>query len=241
MNILGIIPARSGSKGILCKNIQKLNNKPLLAYSIVAAKKSKLVNRVIVSTDDQKIASIAKNFGAEVPFLRPKNLASDKTQQIDVIKHVLKKLDKQENYVPDIVINLQPTSPLRTSNMIDKSIILLRKTNATSVLAVKKIKTHPYRAFWLPKKYLKPFRKDFLKFYQRQMFPPCYYPTGAIYTFWYSNLKKYNNIYGPRILPLKSNKPEVNIDVDSVFDFFVAEMILDKWNSFLKHRKTMFQ
>ena len=231
MNILGIIPARSSSKEILCKNIQKLNNKPLLAYSIVAAKKSKLVNRVIVSTDDQKIASIAKNFGAEVPFLRPKKLSQDTTPTLDVIIHSLNYLSKYESYKPNIVTLLQPTTPLRTENEIDSSIKLLKKTKSDIVLGVQKIKTHPFRAFWLKRKYLKPFKTNFLKYHQRQKFPIYYYPTGSIYTFWYKNLKKYDHIYGPKIYPLILDN-EINIDIDKLFDLFIAEMKIKNWNSY---------
>jgi len=145
--VLAIIPARGGSKSIHKKNIRKLYQKPLIEYSIICAQKSKYVNRIIVSTDDRKIANISENAGAEVPFLRPKKLSTDNSKTLDVTKQVLEFLDAKESYKPDIITHLQPTTPFRTSAMLDKSIQMLQNSNATSVLGVKKIKTHPYRHF----------------------------------------------------------------------------------------------
>ena len=230
--VLAIIPARGGSKSIHKKNIRKLYQKPLIEYSIICAQKSKYVNRIIVSTDDRKIANIAEKAGAEVPFLRPKKLSADNSKTLDVTKHVLEFLGAKESYKPDIITHLQPTTPFRTSAMLDKSIQMLQNSNATSVLGVKKIKTHPYRAFWPSQKYLKPFKKNFLKFHQRQLFPECYYPTGSIYTYWHKTLEKYGTIYGPRIKPLVVGENEISLDIDSPFDFFVCEMILRYWKKF---------
>lgn len=229
MKILAIIPARGGSKKIPKKNIKKLNGKPLIYYSINNAKKSKLINRVIVSTDDIKIAKIAEKYGAEVPFLRPRKISGDTAKTIDVIKHTLKFLEK-ENYKPDIITILQPTTPLRKTTTLDKSIKILKKEKPDIVLGVIKIKTHPYRSFWLKNKSLKPFRKDFLKFHQRQSFPECYYPTGGIYTFWNETIKKYGHMYGPKIRPLIMEKNEPVIDIDTEFDFYIAETYLQKKN-----------
>ena len=234
--ILAIIPARGGSKSIPKKNIKNLFNKPLLEYSINCAKNSKYVTRIIVSTDDKKIATIAKKAGAEVPFLRPKKLAKDDSKTIDVIKHAVEFLDLSESYKPDIITHLQPTTPFRTTSQLDKSINLLINSRATSILGVKKIKTHPYRAYWSSKKYLTPFKKNFLDYHQRQSFPDCYYPTGEIYVYWYNTLKKYGTIYGPKILPF-IDKNSINIDIDTPFDFFVSEMKLRHWENFEKKMK----
>ena len=233
MNVVAIIPARGGSKRIPKKNIKKLNEKPLIYYSIKNAKSSKLIDRTIVSTNDKKIAKIAKDLGAEVPFLRPRNISNDKAKTIDVVKHTISFLEDQ-NYIPDIITILQPTAPLRSTITLDKSIRILKKENPDIVLGVAKIKTHPYRSFWLKGKYLQSFKKDFLKFHQRQRFPDCYYPTGAIYTFWNKTLKKYGNMYGPKIRPLILQKDEINVDIDNLFDFFVAE-------SYLQKRKKIFR
>jgi len=228
MNILAIIPARGGSKGIPQKNIKKLYKRPLIEYSINAAKSSKKINKIIVSTDNEKIAKISKSLGIEVPFLRPKKISADNSQTVDLIKHTIKKLKKNE-FVPDIITILQPTSPFRTSHMIDKSINLLKKTDATSVISVTEIKKHPFLWFEIQNEYLKSVKKDAHKFYQRQLFPKIFYPTGAIYTFWTSTLTRYNSIYGPKIKPMIVKDEMQNLDIDDNFDFFVAEMGMKYW------------
>ena len=128
MNILAIIPARGGSKGIPHKNIQNLAGKPLIAYTIIAAKKSKLIDKIVVSTDDKKIAKISEACGIEVPFLRPKNISKDNSSTIEVVKHTLEFLRTNQDYIPDMIIVLQPTSPLRTTRLIDNAIKILRRT-----------------------------------------------------------------------------------------------------------------
>ncbi|MHA7646445.1 acylneuraminate cytidylyltransferase family protein [Nitrosopumilus sp. S4] len=230
MNILGIIPARGGSKGIPQKNLRKILGKPMLQYSFDAAKKSQ-INKILVSTDDKKIAQFAESQGIEVPFLRPKKLSRDTAKTFDVINHTLNYLLKIEDYTPDIVIILQPTSPLRTKEMIDKSIKLLKNKNTTSVISVSKVKTHPSSSFSYDGKFLKPLRKDFKKFDRRQQYSPVYFPTGAIYTTWNTTIKKYMTIYGPRIKPLITEQ-EFSVDIDTKFDMFIAEMTLHYWKNF---------
>lgn len=234
MNILAIIPARSGSKGIPQKNIRLLNGKPLIEYPINCAKKSKLVNRIIVSTDSEKIAKIAKSAGADVPFLRPKEISGDKASQLDVLKHTLDFLEKTESYIPDIITWLHATNPFTTPDTVDRSIKMLKKSKTDLVLGVFEIHTHPFRSFLLKGKYLKQFRKDFDKYYQRQLYPPLYFPTGDIYTFWYSSYKKHGKIFGPNIIPLIYKNDEISLNIDTPFDLFVAEMTLKHWNKFKK-------
>ena len=187
--------------------------------------KSKKINRIIVSTDNLHIKKIAEKFGAEVPFLRPKKISQGKSSTLDVIIHALTYLSNHESYIPDIVTLLQPTTPFRTTEMIDLSIRMLQRSNADIVLGVKISKNHPFRSFW-HKKFLKPLKKDFLKYHQRQLFPTNYYPTGEIYTFWTKNLTKFNHIYGPKIVPLISKKNQISIDIDNPVDFFIAEQIM---------------
>lgn len=232
MHILAIVPARGGSKEIPLKNICKVAGRPLLEYTIVAAKKSKYLDRIIVSTDNNKIAKIATSLGAEVPFIRPKNISRDDSSTVDVVKHALDFLSL-ESYIPEIILVLQPTSPLRTTTMIDKSIMLLQNSNATSVLSVSKIKTHPYASFWLKNEYLHPFKSDFKKYHQRQKYPDLYYPTGAIYTFRYDTLKQYDSFLGTRILPIIVEQ-ENSVDIDSKFDLFISEMSMLYWKKFKK-------
>lgn len=230
MNILGIIPARGGSKGIPLKNIKKICGTPLIEFTINSAIKSKKVNRIIVSTDNKKIAKISQSLGAEVPFLRPKNISADSSSTIDVVKHAIKKLQK-DDYVPDIITILQPTSPFRTYEMIDSSIELLKKSKATSVISVEKIKKHPFSSFWLYDQNLKHFRKDFSKFHQRQLLPKLFSPTGAIYTLWLSTLMKYDSLYGSRIKPMIIDNEIINLDIDNDFDIFIAEMYKKYWKN----------
>lgn len=117
MKILALIPARGDSKGIPNKNIQKIGGKYLIEYTINSAKRSKLIDKIIVSTDSKKIASISKKLGAEVPFLRPKKISIDKSPTIEVIKHTLGFLSNNQFYVPDIILLLQPTSPFRSKDL----------------------------------------------------------------------------------------------------------------------------
>ena len=119
LTFLGIIPARGGSKGIRNKNIRAFAGKPLIAYAIDAAKKSRYLSRTVVSTESEEIARVAKEYGAEVPFLRPKELAEDTSKVFDAIAHLLEKLKTDEGYAPDYIVLLQPTSPLRTAKDID--------------------------------------------------------------------------------------------------------------------------
>jgi len=230
MKVLAIIPARGGSKGIPLKNIKKLSGKPLIEYTINAALKSKKINKIIVSTDNEKIARISTSLGVEVPFLRPKKISSDSSNTMDLVKHTIKKLEKYK-FIPDIITILQPTSPFRTTQMIDKSIDMLIKSNSTSIISVSKMKKHPYSSFWFCDKYLKPFKSDFLKFYQRQLFPELFYPTGGIYTFWTSTLTNYNSLYGPKIKPMIINNEIINLDIDDNLDFFIAEMCKKYWKN----------
>jgi CMP-N,N'-diacetyllegionaminic acid synthase len=237
VNILAIIPARGGSKGILMKNIVPLAGKPLISYTINSTKKSKFITRVIVSTDNEKIAKIAKKFGAEVPFLRPKKISGSNASTKDVIKHALDYLKKEESYIPDIVVLLQPTSPLRKNETIENAIKKFKREKPDILLEVSTIKSHPYRAFLPNGKFLKPFKKDFLKYHQRQLFPTMYYPTGELYIFWTQNFKKYKNIYGPKILPIVKPKNEISNDINNLFDLFISEMTIKYWKQYQKQFK----
>ena len=239
MKVLAIIPARGGSKSIPSKNIQKLGKLPLIAHTIKSAKSSKEVNRIIVSTDNKKIAKIAEQYGAEVPFLRPKKFSRDSSSTLDVVQHAIQFLQKVENYTPDIITILLPTSPFRPPNLIDESIKLLKNTKATSVVSVHKTKTHPFKAFLPENGFLKPFKRDYQKYYQRQKLPHFYHTTGTAYTFWFNTLKKYGHYYGPRMKPLISYNDEMNVGIDNVFDFFIAEMTLKYWKTYPKKFKSI--
>ncbi|MDD4271852.1 MAG: acylneuraminate cytidylyltransferase family protein [Patescibacteria group bacterium] len=136
MEFLAIIPARGGSKGIPHKNIRKFNGRPLISYTIAQAKKSKFITRVAVSTEAENIAAISKKYGAEVPCLRPKSLAKDNSKAVDAVLHLLDYLKTKENYVPDYIVALQVTSPMRLVEDIDGAISLLLKRKADAVVSL---------------------------------------------------------------------------------------------------------
>lgn len=183
LRVLGLITARGGSKGIPRKNLAELGGRPLIAHTIAAAKGSRLLTRCIVSTDDEDIAEAAQEYGADVPFLRPKNLAKDASSSIDVAKHALQWLKKGDDETYDYVMILQPTSPLRTSDDIDACIRLAAKTKADSVmsmvalpdLSIEKLKT--IKNGWI-QPLLKPEGKQSA---HRTTLPPVYKRNTAIY------------------------------------------------------------
>jgi CMP-N,N'-diacetyllegionaminic acid synthase len=144
--ILALIPARGGSKGIPGKNIMEINGKPLISYSILQAIESKHINRVIVSTDDEKILQVSKDWGAEAPFLRPVEFAQDMSSDIEVFKHALLWLQRNENYQPDLVVHLRPTGPVREVAKIDHAVEkLLENSEADSLRAVSLASQTPYK------------------------------------------------------------------------------------------------
>jgi CMP-N-acetylneuraminic acid synthetase len=234
MEILGIITARGGSKGIPKKNLRKISGVPLIEYTIKAARKSTKIKKLIVSTDNQEIIKHSQKLGVEVPFKRPAKYSKDNSLSIDVISHALQFLKKRENYQPDIVVLLQPTSPLRDPLNIDKSVNLLKKSKSSSVVGVFPMKQYPQKAFLLDKNnFLIPYAKNQNKYSQRQNIPSFFYPSGSLYTFWTKTLLTSGNIYGKKIKPLMVSKEE-SIDVDEPFDLFLVEMILKHWNSYKK-------
>jgi len=229
---LCIIPARGGSKGILMKNIRTFGEKPLIAHTIDIAKKCKLFDKIVVSTDNKKIQKISESYGGTVPILRPKKFSSDTSSTFVVVKHMLNFLDKHESYNPDMVIILQPTSPFRNVKMIKNSVNLLKNLPGSSVISVAKVKEHPSISFSKKGGYLKPIEKNFEKFSNRQKRSLLFHPTGAIYTFWTKNINRYKSIYGKKIIPLIVNEKEFNLDIDDPYDFFVGEMQLKYWKKY---------
>lgn len=179
--ILGIILARGGSKGIKDKNIVKFGNKPLIKWTFDAAKKSKKINKLILSTDSKKIASLAKKNKIEVPFLRPKKFAGDKSKSIDAIEHAIKFFQKQK-VVFDYVLLLEPTSPLRTTLDINKSIELIIRNKADSLVSICRVdEINPSFLFKKKNKRLQPLEKKISNHLRRQDVEPIYFLEGTIY------------------------------------------------------------
>ena len=230
MHILGLITARAGSKRIINKNIKKLNNKPLISYTFDAAQKSKLLDKVILSTDGEKIASLAKNFNRiDVPFRRPEYLSRDDTKSYPVIKHAVKMYEKKFKK-PDVIVLLQPTSPFRTHLHIDRSIRKFLNTKNDSLVSIRKIKFNNKLDYYMSsnKSQLsivknKNFRKNKpLHIYQRN---------GGIYIFTYKCLMFKKSIYGDKVLGYLMNAND-SIDINNMKDWDRATKLLKK-TSFL--------
>ena len=148
LKILGIIPARGGSKEIKRKNLLKIGGKTLVELAIKSAKKSKLLTRIILSSEDKEILKIAKKAGVEIPFIRPKKLAKDNSSTFSVLKHAVKWLEKNENWRADIIVLLQPTTPFRKGTHIDAVVKLLLKSRSDAATTIKKVS---YPSHWLLK------------------------------------------------------------------------------------------
>lgn len=204
--IIAIIPARGGSKGIPRKNIIDLAGHPFIAYSIIAAKLSKLIDRVIVSTDDEEIAKIALKYKAEVPFLRPKEFAKDSSPDIDFVRHAIDWLKENENYQPEYLVHLRPTTPLRESELIDKAIEeIMNKEEATSLRSAHELRESPHKFFQIKHGFFAGlFPKDSRLDYHnlpRQSFPSAYHPNGYVDVLKTKTIIESNVLHGDKILP----------------------------------------
>lgn len=230
--ILAIIPARGGSKGIPRKNIRDFAGYPLIAWSIAAGKQSKLVTRVIVSTDDEEIASIARQYGAEVPFLRPVELAQDNTLDLPVFEHALKWLEEIEGYKPEIVVQLRPTSPIRPRGCVDNAIsILLEHPRADCVRGVVPAGQNPHKMWRIsrPDGPMSPLLEvpGIEEPYNapRQILPPIYWQTGHIDAIRTSTITRKSSLTGNKIYPLIID-PRYTVDIDNLSDWAKYESIV---------------
>lgn len=201
--ILAVIPARGGSKGIPKKNIRSIAGKPLIAWTIEAAKASRLINRCVVSTEDRRIAGIARACGAEV-LTRPKSLSGDRTPTLSVLQHALARLPA------DIVVLLQPTSPVRSHGLIDSCIRKFIRGGYDSLATGFICRYLPYGKNTLP----------------RQLIPGFFYDDGNVYVI-KANLIKKGDRYGKRIGKMLTTRAE-NVEIDEPFDFWLAEQLLKK-------------
>ena len=213
-NVLVVIPARSGSKGIKNKNIKIIKGKPLFFHTIDYAKKSKIVDNIILSTDSKKYAKMAERYGLEVPFLRPQNISQDYIQDFYVIKHALV---NSENYYKkkfNLIVLLRPTSPFRQHGLIEKSIsLLINNINSTSVRSVYKVSEHPYRSWIKKDKFITGFVNDVFEPFNipRQKLPKIYFQSGDIETIKRKTLFK-GSVNGKKVIPLIIKKKSLDID-----------------------------
>lgn len=225
MKNIAIIPARSGSKGLKDKNIKMLNNKPLISYTIEAAIKSRLFDEVYVSTDSEKYAMIAREFGANVPFLRSQNLSSDTSSSMDVVKEALLKY-KFCGKEFDTVAILQPTSPLRKKGDIINGYYLLEKKNANAIVSVSEVDHSPLWCNVLPEdNSLENFLNDELVNMPRQSLPIYYRINGALYIAKTDYIVNTNNFYKEKCFAYIMPK-ENSVDIDDLFDFHIAEALI---------------
>lgn len=222
---LAIIPARGGSKGIKNKNIKPLLGKPLIAYTISEARKSCVIDKIIVSTDSPAIRDLAVKLGAETPFLRPARLAQDKTPMYPVVKHAVEFLEhKGENF--EIIVVLQPTSPLRKAADIDGAITKLLTLRADSVVSLCLTEHSPYWMRVIRKGKVCPLMRA-RQYSRRQDLPKVYRLTGAIYATRRDVLFKHEAVAGGNTVPFIM-PGERSIDIDTELDFKSAEIILGK-------------
>lgn len=223
MSVLAIIPARGGSKGIPRKNIKKLNGKPLIGWTIGAAKEAHCIDRIVVSTEDDEIASVAKGLGADVPFLRPAELAKDDTPGIDPVLHAIDQMPKY-----DWVLLLQPTSPLRSAADIDAIWALCQQKSASSAVSISEVSKHP---FWMYQ------RDDFFRISpviqnrpdvtRRQDLPPAYALNGALYLVKTTWLLEYKSLIGPETVGYAMPR-ERAADIDHPMDWLWVEFLMKR-------------
>ncbi len=226
MKILGIIPARAGSKSIKNKNISNLGGKPLIAYTIEAVKKSNLID-FVVSSDSNKILDISKKYGAKNLILRPKKYAQDKTRSVFLFKYLRKQLEK--NYKFDVIMILQPTSPLRTHTDINRSIKLFKENKCDSVISVTSVGgMHPARMKYINKKryIVDPVFAEKKEGQNRQELKKIFIKNGAIYLFKKNNLDK-NSIKGKKSLAMVMPQHS-SINIDTKYDLELAKYFMKK-------------
>ena len=237
---LAIIPCRSGSKGIKNKNIVNIFGKPLIYYTITFAKFCKFIDKVIVSTDSEKYRKVCEKYGVEVPFLRPKKISKDDSLDIDFIKHALKWLKKNENYKPDLIINLRPTTPLRKIKILKKAVNIIKNDKKIeSVRSISKLNKSIYKCWFLSKKnLLNPVTRNLTKYIEphnapRQKLKNAYFQNG-IYDIFKVDLAKKNKLSGKNIFGLLTEDTK---DIDAPMD--LMEIKKEK-HAFKKFKKYIF-
>lgn len=229
--VLGLVLARGGSKSVPRKNIFLVLGKPLLAYTIQAALAARSITRLVVTTNDPEIGDIARRLGAEVPFLRPPELAEDETPDYPVVRHALEWLEAKDGYRPDLIVQLRPTSPLRTSLQLDEAVALLRAhPDADSVRGVCRPQQNPHKMWRMASDGLlhpllavpgvpEPFNAP------RQTLPVVWWQNGYIDIFWRRTVFEQRSLTGAKVLGYVIDEPE-HIDIDSLHDIRVLELIL---------------
>ena len=239
--IIAIIPARGGSKSIPKKNIIDLAGFPLIAYSIAAAKLSKYISRVVVSTDSEEIAEISKKYGAEVPFLRPAEFATDTSGDFEVFKHAMDWMKQTEGYLPEYWVHLRPTTPLRDPELVDKAIEqFIQNREATSLRSGHELRESPYKCFAIENGFFvglfpQDSRPDYTNL-PRQSFPPVYQPDGYVDVIKSETVMEKGIFHGQKIMAFVSpDAGELDRPEDLDFIRFNLERKKYKIYEFLKN------
>ena len=228
-NVVAVIQARGGSKGVPKKNIRDLGGFPLIAYSVVACKLASGIERTIISTDSEEIAEIAGLFGAEVPFLRPAEFAKDTSTDKEVIEHALSWFEQNEKVTPEYIVQIRPTTPLRDPELLSKAVEHIQShPEATSLVSVHELEEPPGKMFGMQDGYLQglcPFdpRPEYF-ILPRQAFPPCYFGNGYMDIIKSSTLKNLKSCYGSRMLAFIA--PDTG-EVDGPDDFRKLNFFLE--------------
>jgi N-acylneuraminate cytidylyltransferase len=231
-DIIALIPARSGSKSLVDKNIKLLNGHPLLAYSVRVACLTKAIGRVIVSTDSEEYASIAKKYGAEAPFLRPKEISQDQSTDLDVMEHALDWLEKHEGSVPRLIVHLRPTAPLREPQAIEEAIQVIEADNtATALRSIQEMPESAYKWFEVDGEYLACLcthsRDIEASNLGRQHYPKTYEPNGSIDILKTDFILRNKKIHGDRVRAFHSRRV-VDIDDEEGFDMAAFQFMKNK-------------
>ena len=227
MKILAIIPARGGSKGIPRKNIKQLGDKPLIAYTIQRALESKLINTVMVSTEDNEIAGVAEQFGLKVPFMRPERLAQDFTPSLDVVINVLETYKKQDKFF-DAVMILEPTNPFRTADEIDECIRIFKAKDTDSLISVKEVPPQ-YNPHWVfeenEEAILHKAIGETTIIARRQILPKAFARDGSVYLTKVDVVLNQRSLFGESIAYRLNDNPN-QINIDNIEDWKAAEKIV---------------
>jgi len=229
--IIGIVPARIGSKGLKFKNLKKLNSKPLIYWPIKTLKKSKYLDKIIINTDSAKIRNLGIKMGAEAPFLRPKYLASDTSKIAETIVHTIKYFEKKKIFY-DYILLLEPTSPLTTTEDIDNGIKLLENSNKTTdaiVVVAENVSAHPKFCVKLDKnQFIKSYDKKFYSI-NRQKLDRAYFYSGNFYLSKVNSFIKLKTFYHKKTKAIISTKAK-SFEIDDELDFFIVEKIMKYYN-----------
>jgi CMP-N,N'-diacetyllegionaminic acid synthase len=224
MRILALIPARGGSKRLPGKNIRTLGGKPLILWSLEAVRGMPQICDILVSTDDEAIAAICDAAGAMVPWLRPAELASDVASSVDVALHALDWYEAERGKVDGLLL-LQPTSPFRSKETVQKAIGLFEANGQQTVLGVSPANSHPMWTLKIESGYLTPFVQKSGFGMRSQDLPEAYVVNGSLYLISPAELRKHRSFLGEKTLPLLMDKPEETLDIDTYLDFQIAELI----------------